>query len=426
MSGFIRPARRIVAAVLVTGIALSDGAFAQVGPGDDAVVLPKGYFRLMFDGQFFIPFTNRYNDNGDSVPMGQPYSVPLNSVTFPALAPLNAFAGGNATLGNSQVDIKRHLQQYLFQPAYGLTDRLTIGMNIQYVSVRNQVTANVDSSAATVGFTTVASPFGPAGSIAPIALVPGTRRATTQDIQNLLRTQFGLSPVQTFNADGIGDIEIGGRYQYYRGEYVRAAFTGGARIPTCRTDDPNNLVDVGWGTGAYALLSHFNFDLMFQKDGLGKRLGFPAPGELLINTTVRYEYNLPNTQQARVCNPNLICNNIDNDTKRKLGDVIAVDVSAKVGMLFDGLIFVPRYFYQYKFKDAYSGDNPNFTYGDLAIDTQSTQHLYFLSLVYSTVPIVGQGKFWFPASFSVTFRDRFAGTNVVDSRYIGFNAQFFF
>jgi hypothetical protein len=396
---------------------------AQVGPGDDAVVLPKGYFRLMFDGQFFIPFSNRYNNNGDSVPLGQPYSVALNSQTFPALAPLNPFVGGNATFGNSQVDIKRHLQQYLFQPAYGVTDRFTIGMNIQYVSVRNEVNANVDSSLASganVGF----NPGFP-GGVAPL-VVPGTRRATTQDVQNLLRTQFGLSPVQTFNADGIGDIEIGGRYQYYRGEYFRAAFTGGARIPTGRTDDPNNLVDVGWGTGAYALLAHFNFDLMFQKDGLGKRLGFPAPGELLVNTTIRYDYNLPNTQQARVCNPNLICNNIDDNVRRKLGDVVAVDVSAKLGVLLNGLIFVPRYFYAYKFKDAYSGDNPNFTYGDLAIDTQRTEHLYFLSLVYSTVPLVGEKRFWLPLSLSVTYRDRFAGTNAVDSRYIGFNAQFFF
>ena len=397
---------------------------AQVGPGDDAVVLPKGYFRMMFDGQFYIPFSNRYNNSGDSVPMGQPFSIPLNSQAFPALAALNPFVGGNATLGNSQVDIKRHLQQYLFQPTYGVTDRFTIGMNIQYVSVRNEVTANVDSSNATVGFATVPNPF---GAIAPLTgpfAVPGTTRATTQNIQNLLKTQFGLAPIQTFNAEGIGDLEIGGRYQYFRSDNFRAAFTGGARIPTGRTDDPNNLVDVGWGTGAYAVLFQFNQDLMFQKDGLGKRLGFPAPGELLINTTIRYDLNLPNTQQARVCNPNLICNNLDN-VRRDLGDVLAVDVSAKVGVLYDGLMFVPRFWYSYKWKDQFSGDK-NLPYGDLAIDTQRTEYIYFLSLLYSTVPLVGQGKFWLPASLSVTYRDRFAGTNAVDSRYIGVNAQFYF
>ena len=43
-----------------------------------------------------------------------------------------------------------------------------------------------------------------------------------------------------------------------------------------------------------------------------------------------------------------------------------------------------------------------------------------------TVPLVGEKKFFYPASLSVTYRDRFAGSNVVDSRYIGVNAQFFF
>jgi len=426
MSALVK--RGLIVGLLFLSPCIPELVSAQTGPGDDAVVMPKGYFRMFFDAQFYIPFDQRYNNSGQPESFGAPLSVPLDTATFPALAGLNPFLGGaTASLGQSSVQIERNLQQYLFQPVYGLTDRLTIGMNIPYVMVKQNVSASVDSSpgsGANVGFSTIASPFGPAGSIVPIALVPGTRRATLQDINNQLGSQFGLAPVQTWEDEGIGDIEAGGRYQYYRGANFRAALTSGVRFPTGHVDDINNLVDVGWGTGAYALLFQFNQDFMLQKDGLGKRLGFPTPGEFFINTTFRYDLNLPNKQMARVCAPGVVCNNLDN-VSRNLGDVLAVDVSGKVGLLTNGLIFVPRFWYSYKERDQFSGDK-GYAYGDLALETQRTEYIYFLSLLYSTIPLVAEGKFWLPGSISVTYRDRFAGTNVPKSQYVGFTVQVYF
>ena len=43
-------------------------AFARVG--DDAVVLPKGYSRLFFDAEFYIPFEKRYDSNGNVEALG--------------------------------------------------------------------------------------------------------------------------------------------------------------------------------------------------------------------------------------------------------------------------------------------------------------------------------------------------------------------
>src|SRR5437016_1249094 len=75
-------------------------ASAQTGPGDDAVVLPKGYGRVLFDAQFYIPFDKRFNNNGQPESFGAPLSVPLDTATFPALAGLNPFLGGaTASLG---------------------------------------------------------------------------------------------------------------------------------------------------------------------------------------------------------------------------------------------------------------------------------------------------------------------------------------
>jgi hypothetical protein len=408
---------------------MSGLALCPPASGDDAVVLPKGLFRLYADTHFYIPFDERYDQEGNAVKYAAPFNTSLNSVLIPSLAPLNPFVpGGIANFGTSNVTFDRHLQESIFQLAYGLTDRLSIGINVPYFWMKNEVNASVDSSptsGANIGF----NPAFP-GGIAPLG-VPGTRRATTQDIQNLLASQFGIKPVQTWQDSGIGDIEVGGRYQYYRGEDFRAAFTGGVRLPTGQEDDPDNLVDTAMGKGAYALLFQFQQDWMHQKDGLGKRLGFPDPGDWFINTTFRYDWNLPTKTELRVCpGGGPFCNTKDN-VRTKYGDQFQAEISARVGLFIRGLNFSPLYQYAFKFKDHYSGDK-GLDYGSLNQQLDNTrgqveQHIYILQLTYTTLPLYIEKKFPMPLAFQLSYRDRFAGNGgTPKSQYIGFTLQAFF
>ena len=105
-------------------------------------------------------------------------------------------------------------------------------------------------------------------------------RERTGSTHRLYESYFG--PQNTvaaeFEFEDFEDLEIGGRWQYFRNETWKLAFTGGVRLPTGRKDDPENLGDVGFGTGAYALLFRLNQDLtLFQEEGPLKRfttLGF--------------------------------------------------------------------------------------------------------------------------------------------------------
>jgi len=401
----------------------------HVSRADEAVVLPKGMGRIFVDSHFYLPFDKRFDQNGNAVPYAQPFNTSLNSVLIPSLSPLNAFVpGGVASFGTSNVSVKRHLKEFLIQPAYGLTDRLSIGVNIPYSSVENDVGASVNSSAASganIGFNSAVP-----GGIAPLS-VPGTRRATTQDIQNLLGRQFGIKPVQTWEESGIGDIEAGARYQYYRAQDFRAAFTGAVRFPTGKVDDPDNLVDTAFGKGAYALLAMFQQDYMHQRDGLGKRLGFPEPGDWLLNTTFRYDYYIPTKQTLRVCpGGGFFCNTKD-DVNMKIGDQIQAEISGRLGFLVNGLNFSPLYQYTYKFKDHYSG-NKGLDYGSLNQQLDNTrdevqQHIFILQLTYTTIPLVLEKRFPLPLVFQIAYRDRFAGSGgTPKSQYIGFTVQAFF
>lgn len=368
-----------------------------------------------------IPWDKRFTSGGGSEPYGQPFTGSLNSSLIPGLPP-------GASFGQSAVDVERSGTQVLFQPAYGVTDRLSIGLNIPVFSFRNNVNPMVNSgpgSGATVGF----NPLVP-GGIAPL-FVPGTRRATAQDINNLLGSRFGLKPIQSWNEAGIGDIEVGGRYQYYKGEVVRAAFTGGARFPTGQIDDPDNLADSPFGKGVYALLAQFQTDFMHQADGLGKRLGFPDPREWFINTTARYTYNVPTTQNLRVCPGGGPFCNVHDDVHTKIGDEVQLEMSGRYGVFIRGLNFTPLYMFGYKFKDHYSGDK-GLDYGALNQQLENTrgeatQHILLLQLTYTTIPLFVEKQFPLPLVFSVQWRDRFAGSGgLPKNQLIGFTVQAFF
>ena len=59
---------------------------------------------------------------------------------------------------------------------------------------------------------------------------------------------FGFKRLQDFSAEGLGDIQLGAKYQYLRTQDARLAATGGVRVPTGRQDDPDDLADVAWRT----------------------------------------------------------------------------------------------------------------------------------------------------------------------------------
>lgn len=402
---------RLTLAILasVALFVLSPGSSA-LAAGEDAVALPKGLSRLFVDTRFFLPFENRYDQNGDSVPFGRPLSLNLNNSVFTALP-------AGATLGQSNVSIERHVTEMTIQPAYGLTDRLTIGANIPYTWYENQVNASINTTGFTVGCTA------PGGGV-----VGGASPASVACINNTLNAQFGLKPIQTYSDSGVGDIEVGAKYQYYRAEDFRAAVTGGVRFPTGKMDDPDNLVDSKLGDGTYALGIRLQQDYMRQAEGLGKRLGFPNPGEFFINTTVGYDYNLPDTRTLRVCGTAFACTTKD-DVHTKIGDVAQAQVSGKFGLPLRGWIFTPLYFYSYKFKDHYSGDR-NLDYGALNQQfdrMEQTEHIFILTLTYTTIPLVLEKKFPLPLVFEVSYRDRFSGSGGKgDSQYIGFTLQSFF
>jgi len=393
----------------------------NISYADNAEVLPKGISRAGVLGKFYFPVDERYDPDGKEEDIAEDYNSTLDSSVFPDLELVESAFGmppGSANIGDSVVSYEYDFTLIDFTYVYGITDKFTLGIKIPYWNVKNDVDAGLDTSNATVGKSALNNALAPIGFMDTVPL-------TTEDIQNLLGNGldingdgtidiegYGYKPIENWSGSGISDMEIGARYQYLKTKNWRLAFTGGVRLPTGEIDDPDNLVDYPLGSGAYALL------FQFQNDYTGIE-------NLLLNATFRYDYYIPDTAKLRVpsdVNEPLTSNKERVD--RKYGDTIELEAMASYA-LPKGFGFWLLYKYGSKLKNKVDGDL-GFNYKSLEDETDRKEHVGVIGLSYSTVPLFQAKKFPIPLTVSLSYRNRFAGENLLKSQYIGFGLSVFF
>jgi hypothetical protein len=292
-----------------------------------------------------------------------------------------------------------------------------VGAKIPFWIFDNDVDARIDNSNATVVpnpfLGTPNDPF-QGSALVPRNLVPESLQQplTTGDVQNLLGTEFGFKPVESWSHNGFSDIEFGGRYQYYKSDAWRLAFLGAVRAPTGRTDDPDNLSDYAFGTGSWALLFYFNNDFIKWKN-------------LELNGSFKYELYLPHSQTVRV--PDDVDQPITvNKEKVDIdpGDVIKLEAEGRYN-LTPAWQFSLFYRFENGFKYDVDGDL-GLAYDQVEAETDYKTHEYRIGIAYSTLPLYLEKKFFLPLSAKLYFRDRFAGENATKSQYIGFSLTAYF
>lgn len=409
-------------ATYIIGVVLAQYLLIMNAQAEDtsARVLPQGV--SLFDATFYhyFPIDKRYGPEGDSEDLAADFNTDLNSRVFPALSGLNRLVGGNATLGQSVVDSTLTSRWSEFNLAYGLTNKLTLVLKVPYGYVKNEIRAGLDASQANVGrnprFGTPSDPF--RSPLIPIAA--GGIRLSDEDIQNLLGKGldvnrdgvtdipgYGYERFETFSDNGIGDIELYAKYQFYDQKPWRLAVASGLRFPTGKVKDIDNLAALDFGDGQTDILFRFHAD-------------YGVNEHLQLNFTTRYDLQLPDRQTLRI--PSSVDQPITRDIEdvdRNLGDVLGLDL---IGLYQ----FTPewsaslRYSFARKFQDDIDG-TPGLAYSSLEQESESENQRVAVTLGYSTLRQYQDKIAKVPFYANLGYRNRFAGKNTVVSQYISFN-----
>ena len=398
---------------------------------DNAEVLPQGRSAIFIEGKFYFPVDERYGPDGDEEKIAEDFNTTLNSKVFPSLSLLERAFGvpaGFANIGRSVVSFEYDFTIIEFNYAYGITDKLSIGIKIPYWDVENNVEASLDTTNATFGknrFFGIAPAALGAAPLAPVSAPYNGVRLTSQDAQNLIGKGldvngdgridipgYGFNAIENWSRQGISDIESQLRYQYYKSENWRLAASGGIRFPTGREDDPDSLVDYPFGTGAWAGLFRAHGDYIGTKN-------------LMLSATLKYDLYLPNHKVMRIpddVNQPLTLNkeNVDRD----IGDYFELEMSGSYEFL-KGLSCFLVYKFGYKWRDDISG-SMGYAYDVAEAETNAKEHVYIVGLQYSTISAYLAKEFPVPLVGFIGYRNRFAGENLLKSEYIDVGLTVYF
>ncbi|RJQ44422.1 MAG: hypothetical protein C4538_10330 [Nitrospiraceae bacterium] len=426
-----------------------------VGFADTAQVLPRGVYNIDATYYHYNDIDERYDPDGEPEDIAVNYNTNLNSSVFGDLGTLEAafaatpfaFPASGATLGNSEVDFNFVYRWWEFAFSYGITDNLSIGVLIPYNYSKNEVKAKVNNENANViknpcfnSASAECAAFAGATSIPnTTALLPrsiestlgvfgitGDFRLTTEDVQGLLGsgldldsngtvdiTGFGYKRVETWSDSGVGDIEVLAKYKFYDKDDWRFAATGGVRLPTGEVADPDSLVALPMGDGQTDIIVRLFADYNGIKN-------------LFLNTTLRYDIQLPDSEEKRVPQDiNLPLTDRKETVDRDLGDIFEAEVFGDYSITKE-ISVGAKYVYTAKMRDKVDGSG-NAMYSSLEEETDLTSHMYIITLGYSTIQKYLDKKFPVPFTASLAYRNRFAGTNnTTKSEYVSANISVFF
>ncbi|MGA1867363.1 MAG: hypothetical protein ACMUJM_02335 [bacterium] len=399
---------------------------------DDAMVLPKNRWMTNLSFDIYPAWDKEYNDQGKGEALAIDYNTELDETVLDGLAPFTAYG---PSLGRSIVEFEKSSAITNFSLAYGLKDNLSLGLKIPFWTFKTKVTSSLDSSSATMAKNPNYDPTDPINNppIVPEAalLAAGLDQATVdslklsrEEVLNLLSDGvdvnndgdidiqgYGYDRFETWEESGIGDIELGLKYKYLENAKWRCAVQGGLRMPTGRENDPDNLVDYGFGGGNYDLiLSSYNDYTGFKN--------------LVLNSSLYYINQLPDKRTERIPDDvDMPLTNNKERVDRDEGDILQIELSAKYSFS-PAVSLSATYGGFFKAEDNVEGSSGHID--SLEDKTAQTGHTYLIGVSYNNLKSFQEKKVRVPFYISLSQWNRFDGKNLNKALYYSINGGIFF
>jgi hypothetical protein len=298
--------------------------------------------------------------------------------------------------------------------AYGVNNRLTVygtfpwynaqvNLDIRrsrqnnYQQVADQLRASGDSTAAQV-----------LSQIAPD--LPDINGGV---VQSVVVNYLNYQPLGNWQAEGMGDMELGFFYRLTDWDAAGIALSGGVVLPTGREDDPDILQDFAFGDGQTDL---------FAEIGGGFRI---LNTNFSYDTFSRYTYQFAHNRVMRVAESAEYPYGSQNaEFQEKLGNMI--DHRSEINYMFKRwLSFGAGYHFNYIGQADY---NSQYELANRvnALETERTQHTLRSAVYFSTVPLYKSGDFFLPFNASFTTQHIVGGLNTPKYNRYDLEFRFFF
>lgn len=407
---------KFMKAVTVTFLALFCTIEARA---DDAQVLPKGRFRVRLNTAYTVA-ENQLSADGNAEGIGSSFTRTLDSRLLSALNPataetvrrLNAASPGLGDLvaADLQTDVKSETISNVVALEYGITNRLSVGFILPIVHSEVSVNANAGPNDQLTARINALKDGDPRKAI--LKQVAGN--LSTETFNNLLRQNYNYSDgFQDWSGTGLGDLELGAKYNYYRDDKIYSTLKGGLRLPTGREDDPNKLFDCAFGDGQTDLgLYHITDIQLSERIGTTFEVGYIVQLPDSANVRIPLSEEIPISPQAQ-------------ELDRKLGDYYNAEAEANF-MAFRGFTLAARYRFQQKFSDSYSSPAPGVDVKLLEKNTAELSQTGILNAEYTNLADVRAGRSKLPYAVSVFYRQPLSGENIMDSRTGGMQLKTYF
>lgn len=413
-------------------IALSIITTNQTFAQETAQVLPASIHRFRVVGVMTGDIQQKYNTNGDveSLSRSLNRSVTVNDLANAGTAEsqqlallVNALNGIQSGLGdqlsNSDLysDFKTNAQIYLPAFEYGLTNKLSIGARMPVVkrTITNRLNVSTLNNASAI-----AAQLGNINPAVTAGLYDFSSKQFNQSFfEKALFTDKGYQAPHDFQDTHVGDLEFGGKYNFFKDDVFTSTVLLGARAPTGSTQSLTNIFDPGTGKGAWGVGVQ-----MLQEIEAAKDLTFGGAAKVSYNFSDTRPRAVP--KDANDTLPSLLPKDGQvQNTTRTLGMMLDTELSAGYRLLDRSVQVWSAYQYSAKAKDKFSGPG-NLYYAGLASNTDSYVHTAELGAGYSTIPAFRRGKFKVPMEVTLLYNTPFRGRNATIAPFTRLDLMLYF
>lgn len=387
---------------------------------ENAKVLPKGIRNITLKSAS-TTISGKTNAAGEEELLAKPLE---KSITFDTIVKgesglqktllrgfleAEGFAGEDALL-NIQAEMQANVRVFAPVLSYGASDNLTLALAIPFYNAAVSVQTGFLPTAKAYEF--IERLDAPEHNLTASAKEVSDKLNNMDDELNAKLEKNGYHRLENWEAKGLGDIVLAGKYRFHDGETVKAANLSGFSLASGRLADPDVLTSIPFGKGAHQLFT-------------GLIVDEPLPFAFTLNQYAKVSHPFPARANLRLKTKDEAIEVEKQQVKFALGDQLEAGASLQFEPSW-GLVTGVGYQFQIKNKDTYALEEHPAAKEKWEENTFSRAHFAEAKFGYSAVNAFKRQEVMVPFTMDLEYRKFLAGVNALTNDLLSLNVAVFF